>query len=69
MDICVYDFSGYTEQGHFPLDCWADYEPDQRTTIFGGDWHDIPPMPSGDIPDEDAVNNWVVEHTKEEYKP
>jgi len=56
--ICVYDFAG----NNFQSGCWADYYVDLKETIFGGDWYNIPDMPSETIPDENSLVEWVRKH-------
>lgn len=60
--VCLVDFNGYTFPGHFPVAYWADYYPDQKAVIFGGDWQTVPDMPSETCPSEEDVHQWVVDH-------
>lgn len=60
-EVCVFDFCGYTKQGHFPVSFWADYNTETKQTVFGGDWSDVPPMMTDDEPTEEAVAAWAAE--------
>lgn len=60
MSICVFDFCGYSEPGHFPISMWADW--DGEKTVFGGDWQDIPDMLGTKEPSEEEVLAWVRKH-------
>lgn len=42
--ICIEDFCGYTEPGHFPSQYWADYVPSTGILSFGGDWSFMPDL-------------------------
>jgi hypothetical protein len=54
---CVADFCGYSEPGHFPTSYWAHWDGSQ--VVFGGDWWEVPNMPSPVEPTEDAVYQWA----------
>jgi hypothetical protein len=57
--VCVEDFSGYTNPGHFPTTFSADYFPRLGITRFSGEWQDVPDMPSDHEPTEKEVHDWV----------
>jgi hypothetical protein len=59
-DVCIVDFNGYSQPGHFPVSFWADW--DGSKVVFGGDWQEIPDMPTDKEPTEDEVHAWVKEH-------
>lgn len=59
-DICIVDFAGYSEPGHFPVSVFADW--DGMVVRFGGDWEGIPDMPSDEEPTEDQVFAWADRH-------
>ena len=42
--ICVEDFSGHIEPGHFFTQYWADYDPLTHILSFGGDWNFMPDL-------------------------
>lgn len=42
--LCIEDFSGYIEPGHFFTQYWADYNPVTGLLSFGGDWSDVPDL-------------------------
>lgn len=52
--ICVYDFEGYTEIGHFPVSVWADWDPESGLLYFGGGWN-ISPIYTNHEPTEAEV--------------
>ena len=58
-DVCVFDFCGYSEPGHFPVSMWADW--DGEKTMFGGEWQGIPEMTGRAEPSEEEVVQWVKE--------
>jgi hypothetical protein len=41
--VCIEDFCGYSEPGHFPVQYWADWYPQTGFCYFGGDWSDVYP--------------------------
>lgn len=53
--ICLVDFCGYWKPGHFPTSFWADWYPDTKLIIFGGDWHDINPVYSETEPTDEEI--------------
>lgn len=61
--VCIVDFNGYSSPGHFPTAFWADWE--NGITTFGGDWSDVPDMPSVTEPSPEQCELWVEIHQKE----
>jgi hypothetical protein len=57
--ICVEDFNGYSEPGHFPISYWADWDPDKQMLYFGGDWAHVLPMPSATLPTAEQAHEWA----------
>lgn len=57
IDICVFDFCGYLEPGHFPISMWADWDGEEVT--FGGEWVNIPPLKTRKKPTEQQI----LDHT------
>lgn len=64
--ICIEDFCGYAEPGHFFTQFWADYFPQERVTRFGGDWREVPDLPSQRKPTVNAVHKWAKENIRRE---
>ena len=62
--ICIVDFCGYYEPGHFPLQFWAFWFPAEAIVKFGGDWgvDDLADMPASCEPAEDEVYAWARSH-------
>lgn len=60
--VCVKDFCGYTHPGHFPVSFWADYYPEYGITRFGGDWRELPDMPSKRQPSDAKIKAWLKRH-------
>lgn len=66
--VCVFDFNGYSEPGHYPIAQWADYIPGVRAgdeatdsrVVFGGDWSDVPDW----IVDHEPTEEEVLAHVK-----
>ena len=58
--VCIQDFCG-SARG-IPCTYWADYFPWLKVTGFGGDWRDVPDMPSEEEPTEEAVGEWARSH-------
>jgi hypothetical protein len=61
--ICIEDFCGYSNPGHFPTTFSADWFPAESLTHFTGEWCDCPPMPSATQPTEEDVWNWARKHS------
>ena len=60
--ICIVDFNGHDEHW-LPTAFWADWFIEEKEVTFGGEWCDIPDMPSNVEPSEDDVYNWVNRHS------
>ena len=60
--ICIVDFNGYIHPGHFPTSFWADWWVADKVVTFGGDWCDVPDMPSEMEPTEAEVEAWAEKH-------
>jgi len=58
--ICIEDFCGRCDG--FPCSFWADWWVDDKVVTFGGEWGDVPDMPSETEPTNEAVNNWARAH-------
>lgn len=63
--VCIADFCG-THRG-FSVGFWADYYPEYGITRFGGDWGDVPDMPSTRAPSGEKVEAWVKRHLGDPY--
>ena len=59
--VCVEDFFGRMGSA-YPVTFWADYFPDHKITVFGGDWSDVPDMPGEKEPTEEEVWAWARRH-------
>ena len=60
--VCIEDFCGYSNPGHFPTSMSADYFPRLGFTRFTGEWWNVPDMPSDSEPTELDVNKWARLH-------
>ena len=63
--VCIEDFCGYTNPGHFPISFAADYFPRLGFTRFTGAWWNVPDMESGQEPTELDINKWARSHGAE----
>ena len=45
--------------GRLPTSYWADWEPDKKVVVFGGDWWTIPDMPAEVEPSYGEVLAWA----------
>ena len=62
-DICIEDMCGRYSDG-YPANYWADW--DGVKVTFGGDWREVPDMPTpGGTVNEDQVQAWLEQHTTE----
>lgn len=59
--VCIEDFCGTACRG-IPCSFWADYLPWLQVVRFGGDWADVPDMPSEEEPTSEVVNKWAESH-------
>jgi len=57
--VCIEDFCGYAEPGHFFTQFWADYYPSEKVVRFGGDWREIPNLKATRKPSLALVHRWV----------
>lgn len=64
--VCVEDFCGYSQPGHFPTQFWADYFPQLGFTRFGGDHWNVPDMPCTCEPSEEEIKAWTIRHLAQE---
>jgi hypothetical protein len=60
--ICIEDFCGYTQPGHFPISFAADYFPRLGFTRFTGAWWNVPDMESMREPTEVETSAWARSH-------
>jgi hypothetical protein len=60
--ICIVDWNGRYKPSGFPGTFWADYWPNEKVVTFGGDWSDVPDMPSAVEPTEQEIWNWIETH-------
>lgn len=67
--ICVEDFNGFLEPGHFPISYWADYDKTKNVVHFGGDWNDVPDMKSKTLPSHEEIIQHVVSYNVKNNKP
>lgn len=58
--VCVYDFCGSNRLLGRSVDCSADWSPSRKTTVFSGNWFDVPDMPSEGEPCEADIHAWVA---------
>ena len=63
--VCIEDFNG--KCCGFPTAFWADYWPDDNMVCFGGEWCDIPDMPTDSEPTPRDVNKWAKDHGADIY--
>lgn len=54
--ICLIDFCGYSEPGHFPTSYWADWNPATKLITFGGEWQEISPVMSETEPTDSEID-------------
>jgi hypothetical protein len=62
--VCIEDFCGYTNPGHFPISFAADYFPRLGFTRFTGAWWNVPDMESDHEPTEDEISAWAHLHVQ-----
>lgn len=60
--VCVQNFHGTSLPGSWPVAYWADWCPVDGRVYFGGDWHEVPAMPSPEMPSEEEWGQWVEDH-------
>jgi len=59
--VCIVDFRG--NYNHMPgCSFWADWWIATKVVTFGGEWMDVPDMPSDTEPTQEAVNEWAHAH-------
>ena len=59
--VCIVDFCGtynHTRKCSF----WANWWIAAKVVTFGGEWGEVPDMPSGTEPTPKAVNKWAHTH-------
>ena len=62
--LCVIDFTGFIEPGHFTTSYWADYDKVKHVVHFGGDWSDIKHMKTSRLPSSSEVAQYVTDYRK-----
>ena len=55
--VCIVDFCGSC--AGLPCSFWADWWTDAKVVTFGGDWYEVPDMPSAEEPTQEAVSEWA----------
>ena len=61
--VCIEDFCGRCSG--LPTSYWADW--DGTAVGFGGEWQDIPDMPTDIEPTPNEVNQWAKDHGADIY--
>ena len=56
--VCIEDFNG--SYHGMPIAFWADWA--DGVVTFGGDWADVPDMPSAVQPTAEECGDWAVKH-------
>lgn len=59
--VCIIDFCGSFKPG-FPTSFWADYNPEDGITHYGGDWSHIPDFKTDHEPTHDEAWEHAVAH-------
>jgi hypothetical protein len=62
--ICVFDFYGYAQPGHFLTSMWAFWHPSRGIVRFGGDWSHIPDMIAKTEPSESDIIKYAEKFEK-----